>query len=149
MVLTDNRWRGLQPGVSTEADVLRVLGEPGRIFESVGYGALQGLRLLTYYGQSQSAYTNGKSLVLMTLAPTRVNGLAHAAEPWLTALGRPENPRRLPSTAGKGAYICLYASRGLALHVLGESVDLIEQFPPIPEATYVEQLYEKPADFRL
>jgi len=149
VVLTDNRWRGLQPGVSTEQDVLRLLGEPGRIFERVDYGALKGLRLLTYYGQSQSAYTNGKSLVLMNLAPTRANGLAHAAGPWLTALGPPENPRHLPSTAGKGAYIALYASRGLALHVLGEHIDLIEQFPPLPAATYVEQLYEKPADFTL
>lgn len=147
MVLTENLWRGLKPGQSSQAELLAALGPPEARHENVGYGALQGLERLDFNALGGSAYLHAERLLLLALAPTRANGLQVAMEPWRQALGRPENSHMLTSRMAKNARIVLHASRGLALHVLAERVRLIELFPALTEAQYLERLYSKPAPF--
>lgn len=147
MLLTENLWRGLRPGQSSLAELLTALGEPEARHANVGYGSLQGLERLDFNAQGLSCYVHAERLLLMSLAPTRSNGLQAEAEPWRKALGRPENSHMLASRLDKNARIVLHASRGLALHVLAERVRLIEVFPTLTEAQYLERLYAQPAVF--
>ncbi|MBH9577099.1 hypothetical protein I7X39_09285 [Inhella sp. 1Y17] len=147
MVLTDNLWRGLKPGQSSQAELLAVLGPPEAQHANVAYGSLQGLERLDYGAQGGSAYLHAERLLLLALAPTRANGLQVAMEPWRQALGRPENSHMLASRMAKNARIVLHSSRGLALHVLAERVRLVELFPALTEAQYLERLYAQPPVF--
>lgn len=147
MVLTDNLWRGLRPGQSSQAELLAALGPPEAQHANVSYGSLQGLERFDYGAHGASAYLHAERLLLLSLAPARGNGLQVAMEPWRQALGRPENSHMLASRMAKNARIVLHASRGLALHVLAERVRLIELFPAMAEAQYLERLYAQPAVF--
>ncbi len=147
IVLTDNRWHGLQPGVSREPELLAHLGEPESRHEGVGYAALQGLTLWAYPASALSCYLHDQRLLLLAAGPNRGNRLQPLAAPWTEALGRVENSRMLPSRVDKNARVHLYLSRGMALHIQGERLELLELFPPIAEANYLQQLYVEPAPF--
>ncbi|WP_374437822.1 hypothetical protein [Inhella sp.] len=147
MVLTDNLWRGLKPGQSSQAELLTALGQAEARHANVGYGSLQGLERLDFSALGATAYLHAERLLLLALAPTRANGLQVAMEPWRQALDRPENSHMLASRMAKNARIVLHSSRGLALHVLAERVRLIELFPTLTEAQYLERLYAQPPVF--
>lgn len=145
MLITENRWRDLVPGVSTEAQVLTTLGAPEDRAENVRYGALQALTLLDY-APATSIYLREGRVLLIGVAPVTANGLERKLAAWKTALGQaPE--RILDSCAGKNGRIYLYAAKGLALHEVDGEVETVEIFPSMNVDAYIKHLYVQPPLF--
>lgn len=145
MLITENRWHGLVPGVATEAQAIAALGAPEDRTENVCYGSLQALTLLDY-APATSIYVKEGQVLLIGVAPVMANGLERKFVAWKTALGQ-EPERILGSRAGKNGRLFLYAARGLALHELEGQVEAVEIFPAMSVEAYIKHLYAPPPVF--
>jgi hypothetical protein len=145
MLITENRWQNLVPGVATEAQVVAILGVPEDRAENVRYGSLQALTLLDY-APATSIYLREDRVLLIGVAPVTANGLERKLAAWKTALGQaPE--RILDSRAGKNGRVYLYAAKGLALHEVEGEVEAVEIFPSMTVDAYLKHLYVQPLPF--
>ncbi len=145
MLITENRWRDLVPGVSAEAQVVNVLGAPLDRAENVRYGAIPGLTMLGSFSLAASVYLKEGQVLLIVIAPTTANGLERKLLAWKTALGQAE--RSLASHIEKNAHVHLYPARGLALHEVAGQVEVVEIFPAMSLDAYLKHLYVKPTPF--
>jgi hypothetical protein len=93
-------------------------------------------------------FRDGKLLIISVAPNDSDNGLDSNAKSWLAALGIPKQEHIKGSHVyseeiGFGL-LYLYLDRGLALHVLGDIVELVELFPPMSLENYMKYLYKKP-----
>ena len=145
MLITENRWRDLVPGVSTEAQALSSLGTPEDRAENIRYGALEALTLLDF-ARATSVYVREGQVLLIVVAPTTANSLEGKLEAWKAALAQAP-VRILDSRAGKNGRLFLYATQGLALHEVDGQVEAVEIFPSMSVDTYIKHLYVQPTPF--
>jgi hypothetical protein len=145
MLITENRWHELVPGVSTEAQVLATLGAAEEKAENIRYASLQALTLLDY-SPATSIYVKEGRVLLIVVAPVTANGLERKLEAWKAALG--QSPERvLDSCAGKNGRVHLYAAKGLALHEVDGEVETVEIFPSMSVEAYIKHLHVEPGLF--
>ena len=148
MILAENVWSTLRPGAATESQADAALGKPDAIVAGVRYGAIVGLTLHGYTPKAASLYFRNGQLVVLALGPNAGNGLSTELADWTAALGGAEPERVLDSRVDKNARLRLYASRGIALHVVGQRVELVELFPAASVESYMAHLYVAPPVFR-
>lgn len=146
MLMTENRWLGLVPGVSTEAQVATALGASADRAENIRYGSLEGLTMLGSYALATAIYVREGRVLLIGVAPVTANGLERKFAAWQMALDQaPE--RILDSRAGKNGRVHLYAAKGLALHEVDGQVETVEIFPSMTVDAYLKHLYVQPPPF--
>lgn len=141
-----NRWKGLQPGVSTFREVFNVLGVPEREWPDATYGTVEHLRLMTWDSLVASVFIKADRVALI-VAMARCGGdFPIVFERWVEAFGKP--PLRLRSRRSKSSRLAVYAERGLAATVeTGGRVSLVEVFPPMAPDAYQRLLYTAPPSF--
>jgi len=147
MVLTEDRLHGFVPNITTEAQVLTAMGESDYKRSDVSYRNIKGLNTVSYERGSYY-FRDGKLLIISILPDERANSLSSDAESWLTALGKPNQEyiksSFIYSEEGGFGLLYLYLDRGLALHVEGDFIGLVEIFPPMSLENYMKYFYKEP-----
>jgi hypothetical protein len=101
-------WQGIVPGVSTESDVIRLLGEPARknLFEDKAAYAYGGDRELPIF----FLFRNGR---VMLICDTRVNELSLGL--FLKEYGEPEQVTWAPLGSPPATRLFIFAHQGMAI----------------------------------
>jgi len=149
MILTQNSWHDLSPGISTEAQVLAAMGTPDRKDSNESYGLLKNLVQFEYDDLKKPSFLfqEGKLFLIYFRPDKDDNGFTSKAEPWITALGEPKQECFMNSHVDKHALLYIYPGRGLALHVVGDIVEIVEIFAAMSLDEYMNSFYVKPPVF--
>lgn len=136
-----NSTLGIKPGVSSAADVRKILGKPSQEVDSVTVGQVTNLRLLAYDKLRVSVFLPRGEISLIIHVPHKGGAFPLVMTGWRDQLGQPE--ATLSSAHGPLAQVHLYAKAGIAVHAVAEYVQVIELFEPTSAAGYEKSFYRR------
>lgn len=141
-------WRGLQPGVSSGAQAIEVLGAPERVLPSCSFAGMSALLERSWYAHAVTAYSTAPDTLFLLI----IAGFADKPDlpgqlaPWMQRFGKPAGVFK--SSTAKNAREYVYPNLGVVVVGEGQNVDSIRLFPICNLQTYQERLYIAPRAFR-
>ena len=145
VVALENQFLGVKPGESTSSSIREVFGKPQHDLEDIKLVHVKGLRVMAYSNKNEqfSFYLKDDKVVFINVVPKEADELPTSLKGFHLALGKPEAV--WASAHGAGYDVVVYAKAGIAVHVRGDAVQVVELFQPTDTKGYKARFYKNPA----
>ncbi len=138
-----NQFLGVVPGKTTSSWLLETFGAPKHDLKDIKLVHVEGLRVMAYSDERFSFYLKNDKVVFINVVPKDGDDLPNSLKGFHQALGKPEAV--WASAHGPGYDVVVYAKVGIAVHVRGDAVQVVELFQPTDARGYKARFYKEPA----